>query len=229
MVVRIASYGYQKGFGGHFHNDNSIAVLRDIPGLVIASPSHPGDAAGMLHACVEHARSTGAVCVYLEPIARYHDRDLLSDGDDRWTAAYDSTPIPVGAARTWRSPTMDEELTIVTWGNGLHLSLRAQVRLAAEHGVSVSVIDLRWLAPLPTAAIMTAVSVTGRALIVDETRRTGGVGEGIVAELIDAGFTGAIRRVAARDSFVPLGAAANLVLVSVDDIMEAARDLMESD
>ena len=38
MVVRIAGLAYQKGFGGHFHNDNAVGVLRDIPGLVIASP-----------------------------------------------------------------------------------------------------------------------------------------------------------------------------------------------
>lgn len=41
MVVRIAGYAYQKGFGGHFHNDNSIAALRDIPSLVVASPRAP--------------------------------------------------------------------------------------------------------------------------------------------------------------------------------------------
>ena len=86
MVVRIAGYGYQKGFGGHFHNDNSIAVLRDIPGLVIASPAHPADAAPMLRACVAHARATGAVCVYLEPIARYHDPDLHELGDGVWSS-----------------------------------------------------------------------------------------------------------------------------------------------
>ena len=48
MVVRIQGYGYQKGFGGHFHNDNGLGVLRDIPGLVIASPSRPDDAGAML-------------------------------------------------------------------------------------------------------------------------------------------------------------------------------------
>ncbi len=52
MVVRIAGYGYQKGFGGHFHNDDSIAAIRDIPGVVIASPARPDDAAAMLHTCV---------------------------------------------------------------------------------------------------------------------------------------------------------------------------------
>ena len=59
MVVRIAAYGYQKGFGGHFHNDNAVGVLRDVPGLVIASPSRPDDAAAMLRTCVAAAGRTG--------------------------------------------------------------------------------------------------------------------------------------------------------------------------
>jgi len=61
-------------------------------------------------------------------------------------------------------------------------------------------------------------------LIVDETRRTGGVSEGIVTALVDAGYDGRIRRVASKDSFVPLGDAANLVLLSEDEIGEAARE-----
>ena len=48
MVLRIAGLGYQKGFGGHFHNDNSLAVLRDIPGIIIACPSRGDDAVAML-------------------------------------------------------------------------------------------------------------------------------------------------------------------------------------
>ena len=63
MVIRIAGYGYQKGFGGHFHNDDSIAAIRDIPGVVIASPARPDDAAAMLHTCVGAARAAGVVCV----------------------------------------------------------------------------------------------------------------------------------------------------------------------
>ncbi len=81
MVVRIAAYAYQKGFGGHFHNDNSVAVLRDIPGLVIASPGHPADAGPMLRTCLAAADVDGAVCAFLEPIARYHTVDLHEDGD----------------------------------------------------------------------------------------------------------------------------------------------------
>ncbi|HJT90557.1 MAG TPA: thiamine pyrophosphate-dependent enzyme, partial [Mycobacterium sp.] len=68
MVVRVAGYGYQKGFGGHFHNDDAVGVLRDIPGIVIASPARPDDAAAMLRTCVAAAKVDGTVCVFLEPI-----------------------------------------------------------------------------------------------------------------------------------------------------------------
>lgn len=217
MVIRIASYGYQKGFGGHFHNDNSVAVLRDIPGIVIASPSHPSDAAGMLQACVAHARETGAVCVYLEPIARYHE---TSD-----ESPYDPTPTPIGSARSWPSANKREDVVILTWGNGTHLSRAAQTVLERDHGVEATVVDLRWLAPLPIADMVEAARRSRKVLVVDETRRTGGVGEGIVAELVDAGFHGSIRRVTSKDSFIPLGAAANLVLVSTEDIVNAAIEL----
>ena len=80
MVVRIAGYGYQKGFGGHFHNDDSVAVLRDIPGLVIASPARPDDAAAMLRTCVAAAKVDGSVCAFLEPIALYHTPRPLRGG-----------------------------------------------------------------------------------------------------------------------------------------------------
>lgn len=225
MVVRIAAYGYQKGFGGHFHNDNSIAVLRDIPGLVIASPSHPSDAAPMLRACVEHAREASAVCAFLEPIARYHSTDLHTDGDGEWTAPFDNSAATIGRARSYPSGDTPAVITILTFGNGVWLSLRAQRRLRDEHGINATVVDLRWIAPLPIDDVIREAHSTGRVLVVDETRRTGGVGEGIVANLVDSGFTGQIRRIAARDSFVPLGAAANLVLVSEDDIVTAAQHL----
>ena len=68
-------------------------------------------------------------------------------------------------------------------------------------------------------------AATGRTLVVDETRRTGGVGEGIVAELVDAGYDGRLARVSSKDSFIPLGDAASLVLLSEDEIEAAALRL----
>ncbi|MFG1910925.1 thiamine pyrophosphate-dependent enzyme [Kribbella sp. NPDC048928] len=218
MVLRIAGYGYQKGFGGHFHNDDAIGVLRDIPGIVIASPSRPDDAAGMLHACAAAARSTGAVSVFLEPIALYHRRDLHEDGDEQWLAPYAGEPVPIGRARTYGDGT---ELTIVTFGNGVPMSLRVAARVPG-----IRVVDLRWLAPLPVEDLLREANITGRVLVADETRRTGGVSEGVLATLIDHGYTGRLARVTSYDSYVPLGAAAHEVLLSEQTIEAAARELL---
>jgi 2-oxoisovalerate dehydrogenase E1 component len=129
--------------------------------------------------------------------------------------------VPIGAARTYLDGT---DLTLVTWGNGLHMSLRVARQLAVR-GLSARVVDLRWLAPLPVDDVLAAARATGRVLVVDETRRTGGVSEGVLAALVDAGFDGRIARVASKDSFVPLGDAARLVLLSEDEIEAAALRL----
>lgn len=228
LVVRVAGYAYQKGFGGHFHNDNAIGALRDIPGLVIASPSRPDDASAMLRTCLAAARTQGTVCVFLEPIALYHTRDLFDEGDGGWMAPYAppsrwaETHVPIGRARSYGD---GRDLTIVTFGNGLRMSLRAAVRLTQE-GFSCRVLDLRWLAPLPVEDLVRAAELTGKVLIADETRHSGAVSEGIVAELLDAGFTGEIARVTSADSFIPLGDAANHVLLSEEEIEAAARKLL---
>jgi 2-oxoisovalerate dehydrogenase E1 component len=230
MVMRIAAYGYQKGFGGHFHNDNSVSVLRDIPGLVIASPSRPDDAAAMLRTCLAAATVDGAVCVFLEPIALYHSRDLMADGDGAWSAPYAAPDqwkdahVPMGSARVYGD---GADLTIVTFANGVPMSLRAARKLA-ELGIHARVVDLRWLAPLPLDDLLREASVSGRVLIVDETRRSGGVSEGILAALNDAGYQGVVRRVASEDSFIPLGDAASLVLVSEEQIERSALALASS-
>ncbi|MFD1812593.1 thiamine pyrophosphate-dependent enzyme, partial [Rhodococcus gannanensis] len=224
MVVRIAGYGYQEGFGGHFHNDDAVAVLRDVPGIVVASPALPDDAAAMLRTCVAAARTSGTVCVFLEPIARYHTRDLHEPGDGRWLAPYPAAGehVPIGRGRVHRD---GHDLTIVTFGNGLYLSLRAAKTLM-ERGIHVRVLDLRWLAPLPVDDLLREANATGRVLVADETRASGGVSEGVLAALVDAGFTGPMARVTSADSYVPLGDAARLVLLSQREIEHAAVALV---
>jgi 2-oxoisovalerate dehydrogenase E1 component len=229
MVVRVAGLAYQKGFGGHFHNDNAVSVLRDIPGLVVAVPARASDAAPMLRSCLAAAHVDGTVCVFLEPIALYHTRDLHQPGDGAWLAPYSGPErwaeehVPIGRGRGYGRGT---DLTLVTFGNGVPMSLRVARRLAAA-GAGVRVLDLRWLAPLPAEQLISEAERTGRVLIVDETRRSGGVSEGVIAELTDAGFRGTIARVTSADSFIPLGDAAAHVLLSEADIDAAARRLLE--
>ncbi|MEV6559090.1 thiamine pyrophosphate-dependent enzyme [Nocardia sp. NPDC051756] len=223
MVVRIAGYAYQKGFGGHFHNDNSIAALRDIPGLVIASPARADDAAALLRTCVSAARVDGRVCVYLEPIALYHTRDLHEPGDNAWLATpSDTTHAEIGKARVYGDGT---DLTIVTFANGVPMSLRVARRLA-DRGIRTRVLDLRWLSPLPLDDLLQHARATGRVLIADETRHSGGVSESLCAALIDAGFDGRIARVTSENSFVPLGPAADTVLLDETKIETAAGKLL---
>jgi 2-oxoisovalerate dehydrogenase E1 component len=230
MVLRVAGYGYQKGFGGHFHNDDAVAVLRDIPGLVVASPSRPDDAAAMLRTCLAAAAVDGSTSVFLEPIALYHTRDLFSTGDGSWATPYvppsgwAACHAPVGSARVHGD---GSDLTIVTFGNGTYMSLRVARRLAGD-GIKARVVDIRWLVPLPVSDIVREGEATGRVLIVEETRRSGGVSEGIVTALVDANFDGAISRVTSQDSFIPLGEAANHVLLQEAEIEAAARALVAS-
>jgi 2-oxoisovalerate dehydrogenase E1 component len=181
----------------------------------------------MLRTCAAAAVVDGAVCAFLEPIALYHTRDLHAPGDGLWTAPYAGPEtwaeghVPLGRARTYGS---GEDLTLVTFANGLHMSLRVAARLERS-GVRCRVVDMRWLAPLPVADILREAQATGRVLVVDETRRTGGVSEGVLTALVDAGFTGAVRRVASQDSFIPLGDAALHVLLSEQEIEQTALEL----
>ncbi|HEV2784321.1 MAG TPA: thiamine pyrophosphate-dependent enzyme [Actinophytocola sp.] len=224
MIVRIAAYGYQKGFGGHFHNDNAVGALRDIPGLIIASPARADDAAAMLRTCAAASQGDGRVCVFLEPIALYHTRDLHTEGDGEWLAPAGGQPVPLGSARSYGD---GSDLTLVTFGNGVPMSLRVAQRLT-ERGIQARVLDLRWLAPLPVGDLVREAVRTGRVLVVDETRRTGGVSEGVLTALTDAGFSGTVRRVTSEDSFIPLGRAAQHVLLSEPAILRAALAMVDA-
>ncbi len=227
MVVRIAGLGYQRGFGGHFHTDNAIGALRDIPGLVLAAPARGDDAARMLRGALALAAECGRVVGFLEPIALYHQKDLYEDGDAQWLRSY---PRP-GSALLPGEPGLYHEdaadLLLVSYANGLRLSLRAARRLERQHGVAARVLDLRWLAPLAHDVVRAHAAECGRVLFVDECRATGGgVADALIADLAEHDFRGTARSVRSADSYVPLGPAADLVLLGEDDIVRSALTLL---
>lgn len=230
MVVRVPGLADPTGDNGHFPNDTAIAMLRDVPGLIVAVPARAEDAAPMLRTCLASAIVDGSVSVFIEPRALYDTRDLHTEHDGWWRSGYappadwGAVHVPIGRARVYPEGSA-EDLTIITFGSGVRLALRAARRLAAD-GIGSRVVDLRWLSPLPLADIMREASATGRVLVVDETRRSGGVGEGVLAVLVDAGYVGAVRRIAAVDSYVPLGPAAGYVLISEEQVMQGARSLL---
>jgi 2-oxoisovalerate dehydrogenase E1 component len=221
MVVRIAGLGYQKGFGGHFHNDNSLAVLRDIPGIVIACPSRGDDAACMLRECVRLAREEQRVVVMVEPIALYPMRDLLAEKDGGWMARYPSPDRRIGLGQVGVEG--DGPLAILTYGNGRYLSTQATADLKAQ-GIDTRIIDLRWLAPLPSDGILAALDGASKVLIVDECRTTGSISEALMA-LLHEQTALPHARIAAHDSFIATGPAYAATMPSRDSIVEAARTL----
>jgi 2-oxoisovalerate dehydrogenase E1 component len=220
MVVRIAGLGYQRGFGGHFHNDNSLAVLRDIPGLVVGVPSDGAEAAAMLREAVRLAREEQRVSVLVEPIALYHTRDL-HPGDGKWLRRYDPTAAaPLGSVAVHGD---GNDLAVITYGNGRYLSAQA----LGERD-NVRIIDLRWLAPLPFDALAEALEGVKRVLIVDECRRSGNVSEALMTWLSERGVL-RILRITAADSFIATGPAYAATLPSAAGILQAAQALLEMD
>ncbi|MFV2053479.1 thiamine pyrophosphate-dependent enzyme [Aliiroseovarius sp. YM-037] len=221
MVVRIAGLGYQKGFGGHFHNDNSLGVLRDIPGVIVAVPSHGADAAKMLRECVRLAREEQRVVVFVEPIALYPVRDLHKEKDGGWMQAYPAVGERIALGEV--GVTGDGPLAIVTYGNGHYLSCQAAQVLAAK-GIETRVIDIRWIAPLPEDGVIAALEGAEKVLIVDECRRSGNVSEALMTLLAErTGLPHA--RLAAEDSFIATGPAYAATMPSKESIVEAAKGL----
>jgi 2-oxoisovalerate dehydrogenase E1 component len=226
MLMRVASLGYQRGFGGHFHNDNSITALRDIPGLVVGCPSRGDDAATMLRTMAALAKIDGRVTAFLEPIALYMTKDLHEAGDGQWQFAYPAQgeAMPLGEGRVYDNDA--DDLVVFTFGNGVPMSLRAAKRIEAARGWKVRVVDLRWLVPLNDGFIAKQAATAKRILVVDEGRKSAGVGEGVITAIVEAGLGGVpLRRVVGADTFTPLAGAAFLVLPGDDDIVAAAGEL----
>ena len=226
MVLRVPGLGYQKGFGGHFHNDNSLTIFRDLPGIILAVPSNGADAAKMLRTAVREAYENGRVVVFVEPIALYMTKDLYSPKDGKWNFNYPNVKdeIPVGEFAPYGN---GKALTIITYGNGLYLSLQAQKEIENKLKKKIKVIDLRWLSNIDIPKLMKAISACENVLVVDECRRTGCHGEGLVTQLVgELKKPINIKLHAAEDSFISLGIAATATLPSKESIIQKALEMV---
>lgn len=227
MVIRIAGLGYQRGFGGHFHNENTVAALRDIPGVILACPSNGRDAVLMLRECARLAREEQRVVIFLEPIALYMIRDLHEKGDGGWMFDY---PAP-GSNDTISAGEVGvhgegSDIAIVTFGNGTYLSRQAQKILSDEHKIQSRVVDLRWLSPVPKEAVLEATKTCERILIVDECREQGSHSEALMA-LFAEQTEKSISRLMAKDCYIATGPAYGATMPDRDDIVRGALTLLE--
>lgn len=234
MVVRVAGLAYQKGFGGHFHNDNSIGFLREIPGVILACPSNGMDAAKMMREAFRLADEQKRVVIFLEPIALYHAKDLHEAGDNGWLFEYpEPSEVVTFGEPGIRKPVNkkgkaidSKEMLIISYGNGYYLSAQAQKDLSEKHKLDATVMDLRWLAPLNHDQIAKIASQYKKVLIVDECRKTGSVSEEVITGLVERlNKLPQIKRITGHDTFIPIGTSWQYVLPSKEDIIKAAVEL----
>ena len=228
MVVRIAGLAYQKGFGGHFHNDNSIAVLRDIPGIIIACPSNGRDAVLMLREAVRLAREERRIIIFIEPIALYMMKDLHKTGDNKWSFHYpeinSGNELKLGDISTYGT---GKDLAIISYGNGYYLSRKAEKVLSEKWKIKTRIIDLLWLSPLAEDEILDVTNSCRSVLIVDECRKSGSLSEALMTLFQEQGNHN-VSRITAEDSFIPTGPASSITLPSVSSIVSASLDLVKS-
>jgi len=214
VTIRLASGGYIGG--GLYHSQTIEGALASIPGIRIVYPSFADDAAGLLRTSM---RSEGPT-LYLEPKALYNAKEAE-------TVVPDDFEVPFGKARTRRE---GSDLTIVTFGNTTHMSLKVADKIAKETGRETEVIDIRSLVPLDEEAILQSVRKTSRVLIVHEDKVFGGFGGELAAIITDRAFEhldAPVRRIGS--TFTPIGFHRNLekaILPNEEKIHKAAMDLL---
>lgn len=122
-------------------------LLQAVPGLHLGCPSSPAEAPRLLG----EALAAGAPVVLLEPRAALVGPPGEAPG-----------PGGLGRAALLRS---GDACSLLTWGPDLQACLAA-AELLAEEGLSVDLVDLRWLSPVDTALLGARVGHTGRAVLV---------------------------------------------------------------
>ena len=170
MVVRSPYGGGVRG--GLYHSQSPEAYFAHTPGLKVVTPATPYDAKGLLKSAI---RDDDPV-VFLE-----HKRTYRLVRGEVPDAEY---TLPIGKADVKLE---GEDLTVITYGLVLHHCIEAARDLAAE-GIHAEVVDLRSLRPLDSATILESVRKTGKALVVHEDTRLGGIGGEVAAIIAEEAF-----------------------------------------
>jgi pyruvate/2-oxoglutarate/acetoin dehydrogenase E1 component len=205
----------QQGVGqgtGAQHGQCLEAVFAHVPGFAVVLPSTPADAKGLLAAAV---RSDHPVIV-IEHKALYATKGPVPDGD---------YVVPLGQAAVRREGT---DITLISYSFAMKATLEAAEILERDHGLSAEVIDLRCVVPVDWQTVLASVEKTGRAVVIHEAHRRGGVGAEIAAEIGERAWPSlrsGVRRVGGLDVPVPQAASlAALWQVQAADVVAAALD-----
>lgn len=171
LTIR-APYG-AIGHGGMYHSQAPEAFLTHAAGIKVVIPSGPFDAKGLLLSSIEDQNPV----IFFEPKIMYRlKEEEVPEGFYK---------IPLGKAKVVRE---GSDVTIVTWGHQVSISMQAANLLSRRHGIGCEVIDLRTLIPLDLPCLMDSVNKTGRVVVVHEAPKTCGFGAEVIAQLSEACF-----------------------------------------
>jgi 2-oxoisovalerate dehydrogenase E1 component len=215
VVIRLASGGYIQG--GIYHSQNLEGTFTTLPGIRVVSPAFGDDALGLMR----NAMRSRGVTMYLEPKFLYNFKQTATP------APPDNFIVPFGKGKIRRS---GKDVTIVSYGTGVHLSLIAAKDLEKE-GISVEIIDLRSLIPWDKEIVIESIMKTNRAVVVHEDKMTGGFGGEIAAVIAQDAFNyldAPVMRACSKDC--PVGFAKsyeNAILLNSEDIKHSVRKVVE--
>ncbi|HEX9481199.1 MAG TPA: alpha-ketoacid dehydrogenase subunit beta [Solirubrobacteraceae bacterium] len=171
LVVRMPQgAGHQLG---PTHSHSLEAMFLHVPGLLVAAPSTPADAKGMLKTAIRDENPV----IFIEHESLYGVRGEVPEGED--------VLVPFGVARVARE---GSDVTIVGISRMAQTAERAAATLSSEHGVEAEVIDPRTLRPLDLDTILDSVRRTNRCVIVEEGWPHGGVGANLAALIGEQAF-----------------------------------------
>lgn len=170
LVVRTPEGGGVRG--ALYHSQSAEAYFCHTPGLKVIAPATPYDAKGLLKSAI---RDDDPV-IFLE-----HKRTYRLVRGEVPDAEY---TLPIGKADVKRA---GDDVSVITYGLMAHHCLEAAQTLADE-GVGVEVVDLRTLRPLDTDAVLASVRKTGKALVVHEDNKVGGIGGEVAAVIAEEAF-----------------------------------------
>ena len=201
---------------GATHSHTPDIIFAHFPGLKVVSPATPYDAKGLMKSAI---RDNGPV-MFIEPVPLYTSpkvRDEVPEED---------FTVPIGVSDKKRE---GSDVTIVTYGEGLHVSLDAANQLAKE-GIEAEIIDLRTLQPLDTSLAIESFKKTFKAVVVEFGHRTFGIGAELVAQLQEEAFDyldAPIKRVAQMDVPAPYaGQLEKYALPNADKVIEAVKEII---
>ncbi|WP_144659912.1 alpha-ketoacid dehydrogenase subunit beta [Paenarthrobacter nicotinovorans] len=211
ITLRVPSFG---GIRAPEHHGESLeALFAHVPGLKVVSPSNPHDAYHLL----KYAATRPDPVIFMEPKSRYWQKGAVDTTSD------DDRPTGARVAREGR------HLTLVAWGAMVSRCLQV-AELAAEDGINVEVLDLRWLKPIDAEALARSVGKTRRAVVVHEAPLTSGLGAEVAQLITQQCFDtlkAPVERVTGFDVPYPSGDLEDEYIPNIDRILFGIQRVLE--